>query len=178
MMLEIRYEIGEVYLANKEINNAIMQWQKILTYVSEFRDVVSKLDKYEQTTSNVALRTYMMSAPNEFLNLCRKMAKQYSNKVEIIRAEIMRDSSVEIFAQAVHGNASTTVLFKFFRGMSKIGQFAIREFYEMCKEKNAKLGVCLTNTEFTKEAQAYSEGRVIELPTEEKFLKLLTKAWG
>jgi tetratricopeptide (TPR) repeat protein len=177
-MLELRYETGEVFLAKKDINNAIMQWQKILSYVSEFRDVVAKLDKYEQTTSNMALRTYMMSAPNDFLNLCKKMAKQYTKKVDIIRAEIMRDASVEIFAQAVHGNISTTMLFKFFRGMTKIGQLTIREFYEICREKNAKLGVCLTNTEFTNEALAYSEGRVIELPNEEKFLKLLTKASG
>ncbi len=176
MMLELCYEAGEVFLAKNDITNAIMQWQKILSHVSEFRDVRAKLDKYEQTTSNVALRTYVMSAPNDFLNLCKKMAKQYANKVDIIRAEKMMDSSVEIFAQVVHRNINTTVLFKFFRGMTKIGQLAIREFYETCREKNAKLGVCFTNTEFTKEAQTYSEGRVIELPNEEKFLKLLTKA--
>jgi restriction endonuclease Mrr len=92
-----------------------------------------------------------------------------------MRMKNERDSSVEIFAQAEYRHQNMTILFKFFRGSAKVGQLAIREFYEKTKESKATVGVCLTSTEFTDEAETYVEGRSIELVSGSRFHNLLNK---
>jgi len=175
LMLNIRYNIAEIYLKNKDIAKAIEQWEKILSYTSNFKDVREKLDRYEQTKTNSLLRKYLMSSKNDFLSLCKKIASNFAKDVIIIRSQIDPDSSVELFIQAIYQEVETTILFKFFRSNSNIGQFAIREFYETVKESKAKLGVCFTTSGYTEEAIEYSKGRVIELYDKKALVKLLSK---
>ena len=173
--LEIRYEIAEVYLAQGEIQNALKQWNRILSSSPGYRDVRSKLEKYEQIKYSNVLKAYMASAPSEFQKLCRRMAVKFADNVVVIRIDNQRDSSVEIFAQAVYRHRNTTILFKFFRGTSKIGQLAVREFYEKLRETKAMLGICITSTEFTDEALAFVEGRALELYSGLQFQRILKR---
>jgi len=172
-MLEIRYELAEVYTFEKDIKSAIDQWEKILSYVSSYRDVQAKLQQYEQTKTNLNLRRYMMSSPKEFSLLCRDIANGFAQNVVIIRSEQQQDSSVEILAQTIYKGNSTTILFKFFRGTPTIGQFPIRELYEKGRELKAKLGICFTVGGYTDEAISFSEGRVLELYDKKKLLQYL-----
>jgi len=174
-MLDIRYEIGEVCVLQKDIQKAIQQWERILSYVSNYRDVNAKLEQYEQTKSNLNLRRYMMSSPIEFSVICKKIALEFAKNVVIIKSEQQKDSSVEILVQAIYKDASVTILFKFFRGASNIGQFSVREFYEKCRELKAKLGVCFTTSGYTDEAIDFSVGRVIELYDKNVLLRFLEK---
>ena len=175
LMLDIRYNIAEIFLKRKDLTKAIEQWEKILSYASNFKDVREKLDRYEQTKSNTLLRKYLMSSKNDFIALCKKIASNFAKDVIIIRTQANPDSSVDIFTQAIYKGIETTIFFKFFRSNSNIGQFAIRDFYEKVKETKAKLGVCFTTSGYTDEAIAYSKGRVLELYNKEELLKLLSK---
>ena len=175
IMLESRYITAEIYLRKKQIPEAIQQWEKILSFSSNYKDVREKLDRYEQTKTNSLLRNYMMATKNEFVSLCKKIASNFAKNVIIIRTQVNPDSTVELFTQAVYRDMATTILFKFFRSNSNIGQFAIREFYEKVKETKAKLGVCFTTSGYTEDAIAYSKGRVIELYDRKDLIKLLSK---
>jgi len=175
LMLDIRYHIAEIYLKKKELTKAIEQWEKILSYASNYKDVREKLDRYEQTKTNALLRKYLMSTKNDFINLCKKIASNFAKSVIFIKTQMNPDSSLDIFTQAIYKKVETTIFFKFFRSNSNIGQFAIREFYEKIKETKAKLGVCFTTSGYTEEAIAYSKGRVIELYDKEELLKFLSK---
>ncbi|RKY01137.1 MAG: hypothetical protein DRP54_04220 [Spirochaetes bacterium] len=174
-ILEIRYELGEIYIKEGDINNAILQWQKIMNYSTNYRDVRTKLDKYEHTKTNIVLRKYLMSKPDEFLRICLDLLDKFTEKLIVIRKDILRDSSVEILTHGVHNKVETTILFKFFRGTTPVGQLPIREFYERVKETKAKIGICFTSSEYTEEAYQFAEGRAIELKGKEELLKLLNK---
>ena len=107
-LLEARYQLGETHLAVKDIQNAIAQWEKILSVVKDYRDVSSKIDKYEQMKTNSKLHAYMMSAYPEFVGLCEHAAKHFAKSVIVIRTEPQRDSSIEIYTQAVvQGNVGS-----------------------------------------------------------------------
>ncbi|MFW6181963.1 MAG: tetratricopeptide repeat protein [Spirochaetota bacterium] len=161
--LALRYELGEVCLAQSDLPAAIEQWEKILSVTSRYRDVAAKLEKYEQTKSNSALRLYMTAGRQDFQNLCARIIEKMLRNVTIIRTEPLVDSTLEVLVQAVHNKAPTTVLFKFFRSSNVIGQFAVREFYEKLKELKARRGICFTNTDFSEDSYQFSEGRVLEL---------------
>jgi tetratricopeptide (TPR) repeat protein len=173
--LEALYEIGEIYLIQKDIQKALEIWEKILSVTSEYRDVKSKLEQYEKTKSNSMLRLYMMAPREDFIDLCQKIVSKFAKNVVIIRTEPQRDSTLEIFAQAVYHEVPTTIYFKFFRGTLNIGQLAIREFYEKLKESKAKQGVCITTAEYSEEALSFSEGRMIELLGQRQLLKILSR---
>jgi tetratricopeptide (TPR) repeat protein len=172
---EIIYEIAEVYLAQGYIQNALKQWEQILARSPNYRDVRAKIDKYEKMKYSNVLKAYMTAPQSSFLKVCRHIAVKFAENVVIMRDGNQYDSSVEIFAQAVYKHRNMTILFKFFRGISKVGQLAIREFYEKVKETNAKLGICMTNTEFTDEALNFVEGRALELYSGTKFNRLLKR---
>jgi tetratricopeptide (TPR) repeat protein len=173
--LEIMYELGEVFLAQGELQHALALWEKILSVTSSYRDVKDKLQQYEQTKSSTVLRAYMMAPRAEFIELCKKIAQTFAKNVVLIRTSPQRDSSVEIFSQAVYHNLPTTIMFKFFRGASNIGQLAVREFYEKIKETKAKYGVCITTSDFSEEARAFCEGRVLELLGKKELLRILSR---
>jgi len=80
-----------------------------------------------------------------------------------------------LLVQTIYKNIPTMILFKFFRGTSKIGHLAVLEFYEKVKELKTKRGICLTNTEFSTDAVSFAEGRVLDLYEKEKLLNLVTK---
>lgn len=174
-MLAIQYELGEIYLIKKDPKAAIQQWEKILQHVSHYRDVHEKLKRYEQTETNTMLRHYLMASRNEFSALCEKIASKYTNNVLILRTDLQIDSSVELHAQAIIKETPVTIMFKFFRGNTNIGQLAIREFYDKVKETKAKLGVCFTTTEYSDRAFSFSKGRVLELHGRKDLLKILKK---
>ncbi len=175
-IVETRYQLGETCLAQKDIRAAINHWEKILTYVKDYKDVKVKLEKYEQTKTSSVIRTYMMASRSEFVDICKKATAYAAERVIIIRTEPQADLSIEIFTQAVHRDVPTTILFKFFRGSSNIGQLAIRELYEKLKETKAKQGVCYTTADYSDEAVDFSSGRVIELRRKNDLVKILTKA--
>jgi len=175
-MLALQYELAEVCLLQNDIQNAIQLWESILSQASKYKDVRTKLDKYEQTRSNYALRAYMMSTKADFLKLCKKMTLKFADNVTILRTESQMYSTVEIFAQVIQNKVPTIILFKFFRGTNTIGQLAVREFYEKTKEVKAKQGICFTNTDFTEDSFSFCEGRVLELLGKKELLKYLTRA--
>jgi tetratricopeptide (TPR) repeat protein len=174
-LLEGIYELAEVYLSMKDIQRTIALWEKILSITPEYRDVKSKLDRYEQTRKNTLLKAYMMSSRGEFLELCKKIALNYARNVVIIRTDLGQDASIEILVQAVYKDVGTTIFFKFFRGTSNVGQLVVREFYEKMKEVKAKHGVCITTSEYSSDALAFSEGRVLELLGRKELVRLLSR---
>ncbi len=174
-VITLEYELGEVCLAQNDIQTAVELWQSILSKTSHFKDVHKKLDKYDQMKSNYALHQYMMSGKSEFTELCKGVVYVLTESASIIRTDAQGNNIVELLVQAIRKNIPTMILFKFFRGTSKIGHLAVREFYEKIKELKANRGVCLTNTEFSDEAVSFTEGRVLELYGKEKLLNLVTK---
>ena len=99
--LALRYEMGEVCLAQSDLPAAIEQWEEILSVTAQYRDVAAKLEKYEQTRSNSALRLYMTTGRMDFQNLCARIIERMVHNVTILRTEPMFDSTLEIFTQAV-----------------------------------------------------------------------------
>jgi tetratricopeptide (TPR) repeat protein len=173
--LEISYEIAEVYLAQGDIQEALKQWDRILSHAPNYRDVRAKVEKYEKMKYSNVLKSYMAAPQSSFQKLCRHIAVKFADNVVIMRIGSLRDSSVEIFAQAVYKHRNMTILFKFFRGNTKVGQLAVREFYEKVKETKASLGICITSAEFTEEALSFIEGRAIELYSGAQFNRLLKR---
>ena len=173
--LEISYEIAEAYLAQGDIQNALKQWERILSRSANYRDVRAKVEKYEKMKYSNVLKAYMTAPQSSFLKLCRHIAVKFADNVVIMRGGSQRDSSVEIFAQAVYKHRNMTILFKLFRGTTKVGQLAIREFYEKVKETKASLGICITSTEFTDEALSFGEGRAMELYSGAQFNRILKR---
>jgi tetratricopeptide (TPR) repeat protein len=173
--LEIRYEIAEVYLAQGDIGQALNRWERIITQTPDYRDVRAKIDKYKGMKYSSLLKAYMMSTQSDFIKLCQRLALKFASHVVIIRINNERDASVEIFAQGVYRHRNITMLYKFFRGTARVGQLAVREFYEKLRETKATLGVCFTSTEFTEEAEAFVEGRALELYSGARFLSILNR---
>jgi tetratricopeptide (TPR) repeat protein len=174
-LLEGMYELAEIYFTQQDIQRAIVLWEKILSSVKEYRDVKSKLDRYAQTRTNSMLRKYLISSRDEFASLCTKIVNILAKQVTIIRTSAGIDSTVEILAQANYKEVPATLFFKFFRGSSNVGELAVREFYEKLRESKAKQGVCITSSDFTEDAVAFSEGRMLELRGNKDLLRMLAQ---
>ncbi|MFW6138015.1 MAG: tetratricopeptide repeat protein [Spirochaetota bacterium] len=172
-MLAIRYELGEVCLSQNDVQGAIEQWEKILDHVSSYKDVETKLKRYEQAKTNNALRAYMMSSRADFIEICKKTVMGLADNVNIIRVEPQKDSSVDIFAQMDRNGTNQTILFKFVQGTYTVGQLSVREFYEKVKDTKANLGICYSTAGYSDDAFSFTEGRALELYGKNGLLKLL-----
>jgi len=175
-IITLEYELGEVCLAQNDIQEAVEQWQSILSKTATYKDVHEKLDKYEQMKTNYALRQYMMSGKSEFIELCKSIIEVFTRNASVLRIDTQGNYSADFLVQAIYKGIPIMILFKFFRGTGKIGHLAVREFYEKVKELKVKQGVCFANTEFSEEAASFTKGRVLELYGKERLLGMVTKA--
>ncbi len=85
----------------------------------------------------------------------------------------MLASHTDIVASVDAARFSDTVIFRFFRSQSNVGELLLRDFHGRLKETKGGSGVCMSAGTFTDEALRYAEGRPIDLYDKTKLSTVL-----
>ena len=69
----------------------------------------------------------------------------------------------------------SSVLFRFYRTTSVVGELFIRDFHGKIQDSKVDKGVCITAGTYSDEARLYTEGRPIDIIDKTKLVQLLKK---
>ncbi len=171
---ELKYRLAKVYIKNQEIGKALQLLKDIQLSNPTYKDVASLIMRYQELNQNKNLQSYLMSGQSEFVGLCRKIVARFypRARVKIVDITVLA-SHTDIVANIDAARFSDTVIFRFFRSQSTVGELLLRDFHGRLKETKGGSGVCMSAGTFTEEALRYAEGRPIDLYDKTKLSSVL-----
>ncbi len=164
--LYARYFLAMCYEKIREIDQAIVQWDKIYAAKNNFRDVGEKLAQYQEFRQDDKMKDYLTSNQNEFLEICKALALQaMSLSVQDIKS---MNNGCEIIAiendNAKWRNARKMPrLIRFYRMPEMVDETKIRTILEDMKNLNMTRAAVVTSSGFTRPAQEFADSRPVEL---------------
>ncbi len=174
-VLEMKYRLSAAYIKRQDLASAVKILQEIQDDAPGYKDVPSQLNKYAELNSNRNLQVFLMSAPSEFVSLCRKLAENYipRSKTKIVDISVHKSEYADVLAEVSTGKWEDLILFRFVRTTGQIGELVLRDLYVRIKDMKAGRGFCISAGEFTEGARQFVEARLIDLVGKDQLMKKL-----
>jgi tetratricopeptide (TPR) repeat protein len=174
--LYARYFLAMCFEKTRDIDKAIVQWDKIYAQKKNFRDVGEKLTQYQEFRADDKMKDYLTSGQQEFLELCKavvtqsmdlnvKDIKPIPNGCDIIAME--NDSA------KWRNTRKMPRLIRFYRMPEMVDEGKIRTILEDIKTQNMTRGGVVTSSGFSGSALEFANSRPVELYNKEKLQELL-----
>jgi tetratricopeptide (TPR) repeat protein len=177
VVLELKYRKAGVHAQEGDISAALALWKQIAAAQANYRDVQNLLVQYQEVHSSGHLRSFLLASSAEFLGLCRKVAARYypGGAVKLLAIELQRAEYADLQAHVRTAQWEEPVLFRFQRTGGSVGELMLRDFSERMKEVRAGRGVFLTAGDFSEQARAFVQARMIDLVEKEGLVKLFRR---
>lgn len=175
MELQLRYYLSICAEKRRDFHTAIANWERIYDVNPKFKDVAEKLKTYEEYRTDDAIKDFMIASPGKFEQVSRRIVEAMN--LSVLDLQVISDSEVHILATETEGNwrntKRTNRLIYIFRTTEPVPEKALRQMHEDMRSKGAIRGMALTTSEFTQQAQLFSQSRPIELKDKKEFIALL-----
>lgn len=177
ILLELKYRLAATYSKQQKIEDAMQQLQEIAQINPNYKDVNAQLGKTRELAGNRNLQIFMMAPTSEFIGLCRRMVANYfpRSRAKVIDISTDRQEFTDLVAEVSTAKWEDTVIFRFLRTNSSIGELVLRDLYSRLKEVHAGRGLCITAGDFSDGAKQFVEARLIDLIDKEGLDKLLKR---
>lgn len=177
--LHARYFLASCYEKQRDIDQAIGQWEKIFAKKRGFRDVGEKLSQYQELRSNDFIKEYLTAGKEDFFTICKAVT---TNGLELSVRDIRETKygcaliAVENDAEKWRNVRKMPRLILFYRDPNMIEDSFLRNFQEEMKKQTVIRGIVITSSGFTRTALEFAESRPIELIGREKLEQMLSSA--
>lgn len=174
--LYARYFLSLCYERNRQIDNAIEQWEKIYSKKNSFKDVAEKLSQYQDLRTDDRIKDYLTTNKEGFYELCAAAAAALGLGIrdQTDLANGCQLIAVEAESTKWRNARKMPVLVRFYRIPEMIPESSIRSMHEDMKKLGITKGIIVSSSNFSKKAYEYAETRPINLVDKDKLQELLT----
>jgi tetratricopeptide (TPR) repeat protein len=163
--LEIRYWLANCYEKNRDITEAIEQWEIISQARPSYKDVGEKLTMYADLRTDDQLKDFLTASTGKFIELSKKLVTGMGYNISETLGS--NDEGVDLLATEAETkwrNARrVNVIINIRRVTKPIGELPIREIHESLKKMNANRAILITTSSFAPSAQQFASTRPINL---------------
>jgi tetratricopeptide (TPR) repeat protein len=178
-ILYCRYFLAMCYEKLRNLDLAIVQWERIYAKKPAFKDVAEKLSQYQEFRTDDRIKDYLTSAREEFVEICRSIAedgiglsirdvKETANGCDIVAVE---NESIKW-----RNTKRMPRLLRFLRIPDMVDESTVRAILEDVKKLGVVRGALVTSSGFSRTAMEYAESRPVDLFNKEKLQEMLNKA--
>ncbi|MDR1178661.1 MAG: tetratricopeptide repeat protein [Spirochaetaceae bacterium] len=176
--LYARYFLAMCYEKTRELDKAIVQWDKIYARKQNFRDVGAKLSQYQEYRADDRMKDYLTAGSGEFLELCKAIAAQAL--AFTVQDEKATPSGGDIIAVENDSAKWRNIrkaprLIRFFRVPDMVDEGKIRTLLDDMKNQNMSRAMAITSSGFLRSAMEFADSRPVELFNKEQLQELLQK---
>lgn len=177
VLLELKYRLAATHSRRQNIEEALRELEEIARINPQYKDVSAQLAHTRELAGNRHLQVFLIAPTSEFIGLCRRIVTNYfaRSNVKITDISSNRNEYVDILAEVSTAKWEDTVLFRFVRSNSAVGELVLRDLYSRTKEVHAGRGLCICAGNFSEGATAFVEARLIDLIDKEELDKLLKR---
>ncbi len=177
-ILYARYFLAMAYEKQRNLDQAIDQWEKIYKKKPNFKDVAEKLANYQEFRSDDRIKDYLTCSREDFLQICNSIVLSAMNLV--VRDISDTPGSVDIIVVEQDsgkwlGTRKLPKLYRFLRTADMIDESVLRKLMEDMKKVSIVRSGVITSSAFTRTAIEFAENRSVELFNKEKLQELLNK---
>ncbi len=175
--LYARYFLAACYEKNRDIDQAITQWEQIFTKKKSFRDVGEKLSQYQELRSNDFMKEFLTAGKEDFFTICKAVV---NNGLELAVRDIKETKfgcaliAVENDAEKWRNVRKMPRLILFYRDPNLIEDSFLRTLQEDMKKQSIIRGIVITSSGFTRPALEFAESRPLELIGKDKLEQMLS----
>lgn len=174
--LHARYFLASCYEKQRDIDQAIGQWEKIFSKKRNFRDVGEKLSQYQELRSNDHMKEYLTANKEDFFTICKAIT---NTGLELAVRDIRETKfgcaliAVENDAEKWRNVRKMPRMILFYRDPSAIEDSFLRTLQEDMKKESLIRGIVVTSSSFTRSALEFAESRPLELINKDKLERML-----
>ncbi|MDY6969133.1 MAG: tetratricopeptide repeat protein [Spirochaetota bacterium] len=174
--LNIRYFMADAQEKMRDLNAAIINWEKISEVKKDFRDVQEKLKAYSEFRQDDHVKDFMIAGLSQFEHLCRKMVEKMGYSILDIET-----SETEVTILAVESEQKWRNLRKsnriiyIVRSANTIGDRLLRQLHESMKQKNATRVIIISVGDYSQSAIDFANTRPIDLLGKNEIVNILKK---
>ncbi|HBD93095.1 MAG: hypothetical protein A2015_06835 [Spirochaetes bacterium GWF1_31_7] len=179
-LLEMYYLLSECYFNIHNVAKSLYYLEEAAKIDASYKDVQQKIDLYAQLARNTLLEKYLIGSINEFTNICKMFVKYYISKystltgnLKYISTQLNQRGEMEIRVEVSSNKFVLTYYFIFFRSNTIIGDFTVRNIYNMLKDEKTDKGVCITAGSFSDTAINFIESRMLEVVEKKQLTEIL-----
>lgn len=177
ILLEIKYRLAATLTRKQNLDEALTVLQEIAHINPNYKDVADQLSRSRELAGNKNLQTFLMAPTSEFVGLCRRIVTNYfvRSKVKVTDINVGRSDYVDVLAEIHTAKWEDTVLFRFVRSSSAVGELVLRDLHSRIKDLHIGRGLCICAGTYSESAIAFVEARLIDLIDKESLKKLLKR---
>ncbi len=175
--LHARYFLASCYEKNRDIDQAIAQWEIIFSKKRSFRDVGEKLSQYQELRANDYIKEYLTAGKEEFFQICRAV----TNSALDLTVRDIKEAKFGCSLIAVENDAEKwrnvrkmPRLILFYRDPNLIEDGFLRALQEEMKKQSIIRGIVITSSGFTRTALEFAESRPLELIGKDRLEQMLS----
>lgn len=173
--LAIRYLYASTQEQARNITAALEQWDIISKINPNYQNLQKKLEEYKELRMDDSLKDLMTASDNRFGALCDKIVKNLG--LEILDISIKQGVVANILASEAEsewrGVRKAKQFIKIMRTSEKTGDSIVRELLDTMKNAGAVKSICISTSEFSRQAIDYAETRPVQLYDQSQLSNLL-----
>ncbi|HOJ64769.1 MAG TPA: tetratricopeptide repeat protein [Spirochaetota bacterium] len=164
-VLNLRYILAACYEQNRNITEAIREWEWIYTKKPDFKNVAEKLSNYQDLRMNDKMKDFMTATQEDFIEICKTLVNGMG--LNITDFKVLTNDCVEFYTLEGDNKwrnvRKRPKLIRIYRKSEPITDLIVRNVHEVMKSKDIIKGVVITSSFFNKYAILFAQERPIEL---------------
>ncbi len=167
------YQLAQINVNKKNINEAVLFWDKIYSINPKYKDVAEKINTFSSLTSDERIRQFSLANQNEAVTICKKIINLLLGQHNLLETELVDDKTIDFLVSKSKGSKVVLLLFRFIRSTDKIGEIVVKEFHLKMKEKQALKGYLFSVGVLSESARDFISLRPIDYFDKSEIIKLL-----
>jgi tetratricopeptide (TPR) repeat protein len=177
--LYARYFLAMCYEKQREMDKAIVQWDKIHSAKSGFRDVEAKLAQYQELRTDDSIKDFLSANQQTFMQICVKCITS-GLALQVKQAKSIPDGgefiAIENESEKWRNARKQPRLIRIYRSSDLVDDAKIRSILDDAKAQNMVRTAVMTSSGFSGSALEFAESRSVELYNKDKLHSLLRAA--
>ncbi|MBN1897886.1 MAG: tetratricopeptide repeat protein [Spirochaetes bacterium] len=173
LILDIRYQLAEVYQIDRNFAAAIDQWQEIESVSPGYRDVSNKI-KQNIRYGKDRIQDFLIFKEIEFQKVSRYMIQYLGymvKKLDMVDKEeilaLVQGSEVDVFP------GQSLIMVK--RGFNPVGEREVERFFQIMKKRNIERGIIISAKGISPNAIRFALDKPVEFVGKNQVMRLLKK---
>lgn len=172
-VLEIRYQLAQVYVYDKNFSAAIEQWQEINSINPEYKDVRQKINENSRFGKD-RLQDFLIMKEMDFEKISRYMADYLGYTVKKLNMIGKEDVIMEVRPNSPDVFQGISLIFVK-RSFNPIGEREISVFFESMQKKGIKNGLVISAAGVAPTGLRFALGKPIDFIGKSQVMRLLKK---
>ena len=177
LKIEARYWLANCYEKNRDITDAIEQWETIANNSPSYKDVSEKLAVYADLRTDDKLKDFLTASKDGFRKMCEQLITVMGHSISEVLSQTDEglDAIITETETKLRYVRRRNGIIKIRRLTKPIGELLIREIHEEMRKNSATRGIIVTTATFAPSAVQYASTRPINLIDKSQLPELLRK---